>query len=127
MKFAVCLIGLALFQSCIFIRQDDSLDLGGNYKLIQENPKVIIYNTSPTSKSSGVNIVPPIVLSHDFNDQYIIAKSQEKDEMTGDKEGRIRYWIIDKSQSGKRVESQDSVSFYNELKLLNIKLQLQEE
>lgn len=56
------LVGFVL-HSCVFIRMDDSIDLGDNYRLIQDNPKVIIYNTNSTSKSSGVNIVPPVVLS----------------------------------------------------------------
>lgn len=121
------LVGFVL-HSCVFIRMDDSIDLGDNYRLIQDNPKVIIYNTNLTSKSSGVNIVPPVVLSYDFDDKYIIAKSQEVDEMTGSKEGKpLRYWIIDKSLKGQEVEPLDSVDFYNNLKLLKVHLQLKEE
>lgn|SRR5690554_2442583 len=121
------LVGFVL-HSCVFIRMDDSIDLGDNYRLIQDNPKVIIYNTNSTSKSSGVNIVPPVVLSYDFDDKYIIAKSQEVDEMTGSKEGKpLRYWIIDKSLKGQEVEPLDSVDFYNNLKLLKVHLQLKEE
>lgn len=121
------LVGFVL-HSCVFIRMDDSIDLGDNYRFIQDNPKVIIYNTNLTSKSSGVNIVPPVVLSYDFDDKYIIAKSQEVDEMTGSKEGKpLRYWIIDKSLKGQEVEPLDSVDFYNNLKLLKVHLQLKEE
>lgn|SRR5699024_4246643 len=118
------LVGLVL-HSCVFIRMDDSIDLGDNYRLIQDNPKVIIYNTNSTSKSSGANIVPPIVLSYDFNDKYIIAKSQEIDEMTGSKEGKLlRYWIIDKSLEGSPVEPMDSVAFFQQLEALKINLEL---
>lgn len=56
---------------------DDCIDLNNNYRLIQDNPKAIIYNTDSISKSSGVNIVPPIVLIYDFNDKYIIAEFLE--------------------------------------------------
>lgn len=117
-------VGLVL-HSCVFIRMDDSIDLGDNYRLIQDNPKVIIYNTNSTSESSGANIVPPIVLSYDFNDKYIIAKSQEIDEMTGSKEGKpLRYWIIDKSLEGSPVEPMDSVAFFQQLEALKINLEL---
>lgn len=118
------LVGFVL-HSCVFIRMDDSIDLGDNYRLIQDNPKVIIYNTNSTSKSSGVNIVPPVVLSYDFDDKYIIAKSQEVDEMTGSKEGNpLRYWIIDKSLEGSPVEPMDSVAFFQQLEALKINLEL---
>lgn len=77
-----------VLHSCIFIRMDDSIDLGYNYRLIQDYPKVIIYNMDSTSKIvGGVNILPPIVFSYDFNDKYIIAKSQEVSEMTGARRG----------------------------------------
>ena len=86
-----------LMSSCTFIRIDDSIDLGNKYRYIQEYPQVIIYNTSSKSKATGINIVPPIVISYAFNDKYIIAKSQEVDEITGSMKGKpIRYWIIDK-------------------------------
>lgn len=119
---------LLFFQSCVFIRQDDSIDLGNNYRFIQDTPQTIIYHTSEKYDGVGISVIPPIVLSYDFDDKYIIAKSQEVDEMTGSKEGKsLRYWIIDKSLKGQKVEPLDSVDFYNNLKLLKVKLQLKEE
>jgi hypothetical protein len=115
-----------LMSSCTFIRMDDSIDLGNKYRYIQDYPQVIIYNTSSESKGSGVNIVPPVVKSYAFNDRYIIAKSQEVDEMTGNPEGKpIHYWIVDKTSKGASVEPMDSTAFYAALKVKQIKLSLE--
>lgn len=112
-----------LMSSCTFIRMDDSIDLGNKYRYIQDSPQAIIYNTSSESKGSGVNIVPPVVKSYAFNDRYIIAKSQEVDEMTGNPEGKpIHYWIVDKTSKGASVEPMDSVTFYKKLEKKNIDL-----
>lgn len=112
-----------LMSSCTFTRMDDSIDLGNKYRYIQDSPQAIIYNTSPESKGSGVNIVPPVVKSYAFNDRYIIAKSQEVDEMTGNPEGKpIYYWIVDKTSKGASVEPMDSVTFYKKLEEKNIDL-----
>lgn len=116
---------LLFFQSCVFIRQDDSIDLGNNYRYIQDTPQTIIYHTSEKYEGVGISVIPPIVLSYDFNDKYIITKSQEVDEMTGSKEGNpLRYWIIDKSLEGSLVEPMDSVTFFQQLEALKINLEL---
>ena len=102
---------------------DDSIDLGDNYRFIQDHPSAIIYNTDTTSKSSGVNIVPPEVITYAYNDRYIIAKSQEVDEMTGEKKDKLKkFWVIDKSLKGDTVEPMDSIEFYKTLKEDNITL-----
>lgn len=117
---------IVLMSSCTFTRMDDSIDLGNKYRYIQDAPQVIIYQTSSESKGSGVNIVPPIVKSYAFNDRYIIAKSQEVDEMTGNPEGKpIHYWIVDKTSKGASVEPMDSTAFYAALKEKQIKLSLE--
>lgn len=116
-----------ILHSCVFIRMDDSIDLGDNYRFIQDTPQTIIFHTDEKYKGVGKQIIPPIILSYDFNDRYIIAKSQEVDEMTGNKKGKpLRYWIIDKSLKDQKVEPLDSIDFYNNLKLLKLKLQLKE-
>jgi len=118
-------IVVILFHSCIFIRKDDSIDLGNRYRYVQDAPKTIIYHESANYKGTGKEIVPPIVLSYDFNDRYIIAKSQEVDEMTGSKEGKpIHYWIVDKTTNGAAIEPMDSITFYRRLLELNIKMVL---
>ena len=115
----------ALMSSCTFIRMDDSIDLGNKYRYIQDAPQVIIYQTISESKGSGVKIVPPVVKSYAFNDRYIIAKSQEVDEMTGNPEGKpIHYWIVDKTSKGASVEPMDSTAFSAALKEKQIKLRL---
>jgi len=109
--------------SCVFIRIDDSVDLGHGYRYIQDAPQVIIYNTSPKSKATGKIIIPPVVKSYAFNDRYIIAKSQGVDENTGNSEGKpIYYWIIDKAKKGYSVPPLDSVAFYKVLKIKDIHL-----
>jgi hypothetical protein len=111
--------------SCVFIRMDDSIDLGNQYRYIQDYPQVIIFHKNPKYKGGGIEIIPPIVISYKFNDRYIIAKTQEVDEMTGSKEGKpIHYWIIDKNTKGATVEPMDSTSFYQRLEQINIDLRL---
>jgi hypothetical protein len=112
-------------HACTFIRTDDSIDLGNNYRFIQDAPQTIIYHKTAKYEGTGINIVSPVVLSYKFNDRYIIAKSQEINEMTGNKDGLpIHYWIVDKSTNGASVASMDSVIFYQRLNELNINLSL---
>lgn len=116
---------ISFLSSCVFIRMDDSIDLGNKYRYVQDYPQVILYHKSPENKGGGINIVPPIVLSYKFNDRYIIAKSQEVDKMTGSEEGLpVHYWIVDKTTNGAPVEPMDSISFYQRLKDLGINLHL---
>lgn len=111
--------------SCVFIRMDDSIDLGSKYRYIQDYPQSIIYHENPKYKGIGTEIIPPVVLSYKFNDRYIIAKSQEIDKMTGNEEGLpVHYWIVDKTTDGAPVEPMDSTSFYQRLKELEINLHL---
>ena len=115
----------ALMSSCIFIRMDDSIDLGSKYRYTQDYPQTIIYHVSSEYKGIGTEIVPPIVDSYAFNDRYIIAKSQEVDEMTGNPEGKpIHYWIIDKELEVAAITPMDSITFYATLKEKQIKLNL---
>ena len=105
-----------LASSCILIHTDDSIDLGNNYRYIQDTPQVIVYHKTHEYKGVGVNIVPPLVKSYAFNDRYIIAKSKEVDEMTGvEKRTPFLYWLIDKTRNGIEVEPMDSLAFYNKI------------
>ena len=113
----------ALMSSCTFIRMDDSIDLGNKYRYIQDYPQVIVYHTSSEYEGVGTTIIPPVVKSYAFNDRYIIAKSQEVDEMTGNTEGKpIHYWIVDKTSKGASVEPMDSLTFFNKMEDMNIDL-----
>ncbi|SEH97907.1 hypothetical protein SAMN02927937_02513 [Paenimyroides aquimaris] len=114
---------LILTQSCIGIRTDDSINLGNNYRFIQDTPQTIIYHSNDNYEGIGVEIIPPMVLSYQFDDRYIIVKSQDIDETTGNIEGKsIRYWIIDKRLRANSVESLDSINFYRILDERNISL-----
>ncbi|WP_375581438.1 hypothetical protein ABWH96_10685 [Marivirga tractuosa] len=50
-------------NSCLFIRIDDSVDLGNQYRYIQDYPQVIIYHKNPEYEGGGINIVLPVVLA----------------------------------------------------------------
>ncbi len=107
---------ISLTQSCVFIRIDDSIDLGNKYRFIQDYPQAIIYHKTPKYKGAGINVVPPNVTTYKFDNQFIIAKSKDLEDK------QIKYWIVDKKANGELVEPLDSVSFYNELKSLDIEL-----
>lgn len=112
-----------LLNSCVFIRQDDSIDLGNGYRFIQDYPQTIIYHPNEKYEGVGKNIVPPIVFDYNFNDRYIIAKSREADAATGSVVGKSQlYWIIDKTAKKIRVESMDSLIFYEQLEEMEINL-----
>ncbi len=120
--FIVVFILSLIFSCNIAEDMDDSVDLGNKYIFIQDYPQAIIFNTSKECKSCGRNIVPPNVLSYEFNERYIIAKS--RDFMGEDKQ--LKYWIIDKKKDGAQVEPLDSISFYKQLKELKIDLKFKE-
>lgn len=115
---------IALFvNSCVFIRMDDSIDLGNNYRYIQDYPQCIIYHENDKYEGVGKVIIPAEILSYKFDERYIIAKSYKVHELTGQMtDSLIYYWIIDKTTEGIPVESMDSIKFYNKIKELNIDL-----
>lgn len=124
-RLFIALLVSMLLHSCVFIRMDDSIDLGNRYRYVQDYPQAILYHKTPEYKGGGINIIPPVVLSYKFNERYIIAKSQVVDEMTGSEEGKpIHYWIVDKTMDGAPVNPLDSVTFYQRLKELDIDLSL---
>ena len=112
------IFALVCMCSCIFIRMDDSIDLGNKYRFIQDYPQTIIFHDSPKYEGIGHNIVPPVVISYKFDDQYIIAKSKDMEDE------QIKYWIVNKKKQGSQEEPMDSISFYNELENLKIQLSL---
>ncbi len=124
-KLTIIFFIISFIQSCVFIRTDNSIDLGNNYRFIQDTPQTIIYHNDDEYIGSGIEIVPPIVLEYEFNDRYIIAKSQEVDEITGRKKDKLnKYWIIDKKMKGNSINPMDSISFYETLKTKNIGIDL---
>ena len=122
MKRSIIIL-LILLNSCVFIRMDDSIDLGSNYRYIQDYPQTIIYHLSERYEGGGETVVEPIVLSYNCNDKYIIVKSQEHVVIREEGEEKpFLYWIIDKTNGPENVKPMDSLSFYNQLEYFNIDL-----
>ena len=109
------------------------VELGDNFALLQQDDTDIVYDRNGDkecfSSSESVQVVPFEVVAYNFNDRWIIAKSDSK---AGD---NPQYWIIDKkynfSRLGYREELQrqttgplDSISFYKTIKTYGIDLQL---
>ena len=109
------------------------VNLGNNFALLQWDDTDIVYDRNGDKKcfssSESVQVVPFEVVAYNFNDRWIIAKSDSK---AGD---NPQYWIIDKqynfSRLGYREELQrqttgplDSISFYKTIKTYGIDLQL---
>ncbi len=115
----ILIFGFALFivQSCVFIRTDDSIDLGSKFRYIQDYPQAIIFHRAPEYKGSGVNIVPPNVIDYKFDNIYIIAKSKDLEDK------KMKYWIIDKRMLDKKGIALDSLTFFSQLeeKKINLK------
>ena len=106
-----------LFNSCIYMHTDDSIDLGDNYRFIQDYPKTIIYHRTPKYNGTGLQIIPPNVEEYNFDKSYIIARTKDENEV-------IKYWILDKSSYKIDIPLQpmDSVEFYKSLSAKNINL-----
>ena len=101
------IIILFLFcNSCIFVRIDDSIDLGGKYRYIQDYPQTIIHYNTQNYKGIGEEVILPIVLKYSFNDDYIFAKTKDLEN------NDTIFWIVNKSLNN-TVKYEDSVAFYN--------------
>ena len=107
---------IPLVCSCVFIRTDDSIDLGNHYRYVQDYPRTIIFHQSEKYEGIGDEIVPPMVKSYNFNNRYIIAKSEDMDDKS------TKYWIVDKALKGNKVEPLDSMGF--DRKIIELKINL---
>ena len=118
---------ILLLSSCFFIRTDDSIDLGNKFRYIQDYPQTIIYHETETYTGTGLQVIDPVVKTYNFNDRYIIARSQEEDLIKRNDSliRPIQYWIIDKKEKLDSIHSMDSVSFYQRIKDLQIELQFE--
>ena len=126
MKNIFLITFLLLFaDSCVFIRMDDSIDLGNKYRYIQDYPQTIIHHDTKEYEGTGDEVVEPIVKVYKFNNRYIIAKSQE-DTLVKQDSGALlkpfKYWIVDKKDTTISVQPMDSVNFYKKLKALRVNL-----
>lgn len=112
----ILLIGAFFFP--VLIRIDDSIDLGHQYRYIQDYPRCIIYHDSEEYNGIGTEIVP-FVSTYNFDENYIIAKSVDKVgyERTVD----TTYWIIDKKNHQTYQYDSDSIFKVN-LHQMNISI-----
>lgn len=113
-------------NACTLIRVDDSIDLGGKFRYIQDYPQTIVYHNSEKYQGTGITVINPLVKSYDFNERYIIALSKNHEDILiheNDKTPSL-YWIIDKELGFSSISPMDSLTFHNELKRLDIKLTL---
>jgi len=115
---------MLLWSSCTLIRIEGSIELGNQYRYVQDFPQAIIYHPTTAYQGGGIYIIPPLVTAYAFNDRYIIVKSNEIDIETGRNKGiPIQYWIVDKQGQGQSVEPLDSIGFEQTRRDLNIQLQ----
>jgi hypothetical protein len=96
---------------------DDSIDLGNKYRYIQDYPQVIIYHNTDKYKGTGNEIISPIILEYNFNEEFIVAKTRDLE--TKD----AIFWIINKMEQ-KTEKFLDSLEFCTILKERNINLTL---
>lgn len=125
MKNAYSVVIQVLVTSCTLINTDDTINLGGKYRYIQEYPQAIIYQPSEEHNGTGPFIVEPVVRAYKFNDRYIFAKSQEFDNLMNRDSALVKpysYWIVDKKDTMTSVQPMDSVNFYKKLKALRVNL-----
>ena len=114
----ILLIGAFLLP--ILIRIDDSIDLGHQYRYIQDYPYSIIYHNTKEYKGGGTEVIPH-VLTYNFDENFIIAKSV--DEVGYGRTTDTFYWIIDKNKHQAYQFDSDSVFKVN-LHQLNISINL---
>jgi hypothetical protein len=107
---------IILCTSCVFIHMDDSIDLGGRYRYLQDYPQSIIYHESSEYEGIGTEVIPGLIKDYEFNKRYIIAKSKNLDSHD------LEYWIIDKEQEFTEIHPLDSLTFFHSL--INNKIEL---
>jgi hypothetical protein len=116
---------LLFLHSCVFIRIDDSIDLGDKFRYIQDYPQTIIYHENEKYKGVGINVVAPIVNAYNFDDRYIIARSSDMQKFDPEKyssDSLVSYWIVDKEKPVGSIEPMDSINFYKQLEIQHISL-----
>lgn len=112
----ILLIGAFLLP--ILIRIDDSVDLGHQYRYIQDYPYSIIYHNTKEYKGSGSEVIPH-VSTYYFDEKFIIAKSV--DEVGYGRTTDTFFWIIDKNKHQTYQFDSDSI-FKVYLHQLNISI-----
>ncbi|MGB3586957.1 MAG: hypothetical protein WBA23_10475 [Tunicatimonas sp.] len=97
---------------------DDSIDLGKNFRYIQDYPQGIIYQISDDHIGSGPEAIPAVVVDYAYDDSWIIAINKDMEDQ------QKRYWIVDKNENYQKIAPLDSLTFYENIDSWNIELRL---
>jgi hypothetical protein len=100
------------------------VELGNDfYYLGDGRESQILVNLRPKSKSKvGKTIIPPEVIQYNFDTEFIIAQTVERE----NGEEIYKYWIVEKNgvQKGS-ITSLNSMNFHRGLDSLQIKMKLE--
>jgi hypothetical protein len=122
---------LSIFQSCSFGSKNTSL--GNDFKLNEFSHKETqIMYCFDDGCNSGYTVIPNTVIAYNFDDNWIIAKS---DSNFDNQRNDFAYWIFKKNFSSKKENMYDSIktnligpldsaTFYKMLPDKSIQLQL---
>ena len=113
--FIVLSLVVVLLVYPIFIRIDDSIDLGSGYRYIQDHPQSIIHHASEKYKGTGNEVIPPLVLEYNYNESFTIAKTKDI------KTKNTIFWIVEKSKMKSEIYL-DFIEFCKQVKDRNINL-----
>lgn len=97
----------------VSIRIDDSIDLGNNYRYIQDYPRTIIHYGTKEYEGVGVEVIPPNILKYKSNKEFVIAKTVDielKDTI---------FWILNKQKNIVKQYT-DSILFAEEIETQKI-------
>ena len=101
----------------VSIRIDDSIDLGNNYRYIQDYPRTIIHYGTKEYEGVGVEVIPPNILKYKSNKEFVIAKTVDielKDTI---------FWILNKQKNIVKQYT-DSILFAEEIETQKIDMTL---
>lgn len=101
------------------------IELGDNfYYLADGRESQILLNLKPEAKSKfGKTIIPPEVIQYNYDDNFIIAQTIDREPMNGKQ--FYKYWIVEKKKKNQDlIISLDSTSFYKNIDSLLIKIKL---
>jgi|JI6StandDraft_1071083.scaffolds.fasta_scaffold277839_2 hypothetical protein len=137
-------LSVFLYKKCTWSSFYGDEDLGNGYVLWKDggHQGITFSEEKPYTGNGGLDVISNHVQSIDYNNNYIIAKTNyNTGHLSDSTDYRIKYWIIDKtiqigyddfSVSSERInskyiksivfQSDDSATFFNELKRRKIVL-----
>jgi len=121
-KFYCLSILSVILCSCVYNHTDNIDVLGqGYYFLGDGNESQILFDDSKVPNyKSGITIISQEVTDYDYDNNYIIAKSEESEK--GIKS--FKYWIVDKRRKQDIITTVDSISFFRKIDSLHLKVKL---